>query len=429
LESRKPEAYAEFVHADEVRAAAQHIGLDTLRKLPELLGTMADNVLATGGFVHWADTGDSAVGYVENVLKRHDAKRIVKSKSMLSEEIHLNTHLEQAGYGVTETDLGEWIVQLAGQTPSHILAPAVHLNRMDIADILGGESPEPLAGDISSLASFARSRLREAFLEADVGITGVNFAVAKSGAVVIVTNEGNAALTTGLPKVHIALMGMERIVESWRELDVLMSLLPRAATGQSISTYVDWVAGARRDPERDGPGEFHLVIVDNGRSDILGSEYDQVLTCIRCGACSNVCPVYSTIGGHAYGSVYTGPIGAVLTPLLSPDAGLNDLANASSLCGACWETCPVGIPLHDLLLDLRYRESGGAGSSEKAAWKLWSTMWSKPGRYQGSLSAAARFGSMSSRSLPGPAKRWATGRTPFPIAAKTLRKLWKRPES
>ena len=428
-ESRKAEAYTELADADDARAAAQHIRLDTLRKLPELLGMMADNVLTAGGYVHWADTGDSAVDYVESVLKRRNATRIVKSKSMVSEEISLNAHLEQAGYGVTETDLGEWIVQLAGQTPSHILAPAVHLNRTEIADILGTESPAPLASDSSTLTNFARSKLREAFLEADVGITGVNFGVAESGAVVIVTNEGNAALTTGLPKVHIALMGMERIVESWRELDVMMSLLPRAATGQSISTYVDWVAGARRDPEQDGPDEFHLVIVDNGRSDILGSEYDQVLTCIRCGACSNVCPVYTTIGGHAYGSVYTGPIGAVLTPLLSPDAGLNDLAFASSLCGACWETCPVGIPLHDHLLDLRHRESGAAGPTERAAWKLWSTMWSKPGRYQRTLSTAARIGSVSSLPLPGPLKRWATGRTPIPVADKSLRKVWKRPGS
>ena len=428
-EARRPEAYAELTDANEAHGAAQRIRLDTLRNLPALLGTMADNVLAAGGYVHWADTGDSAVDYVESVLRRRNATNIVKAKSMLSEEIHLNTRLEQAGFEVTETDLGEWIVQLAGQAPSHIVAPAVHLNRAEIADILGKESAEPLAGDVTSLTQFARSRLREAFLDADVGITGVNFAVAESGAVVIVTNEGNAGLTIGLPKVHIALMGMERIVESWRELDVMMSLLPRAATGQSISTYVDWVTGARRDSEHDGPEEFHLVIVDNGRSDILGSEYDQVLTCIRCGACSNVCPVYSTIGGHAYGSVYTGPIGAVLTPLLSPDAGLNDLANASSLCGACWETCPVGIPLHDLLLELRYRESAAAGPTERAAWRLWSTMWSKPGRYRSSLSTAARFGSVSSLPLPGPIKRWATGRTPIPVADKSLRKLWKRPRS
>jgi L-lactate dehydrogenase complex protein LldF len=429
LESRRPLAYTEFADAEGARAAAQRVRLDTLRKLPELLGTMADNVLAAGGHVHWADTGDSAVAYVASVLKRHHATRIVKSKSMLSEEIHLNAQLEQAGFAVTETDLGEWIIQLAGQTPSHILAPAVHLNRTEIAGILGAESAEPLATDSSTLTDFARSKLREAFLIADVGITGVNFAVAESGAVVIVTNEGNAGLTTALPNVHIALMGMERIVESWRELDVMMSLLPRAATGQSISTYVDWVAGARHESEADGPEEFHLVIVDNGRSDILGSEYDQVLTCIRCGACSNVCPVYSTIGGHAYGSVYTGPIGAVLTPLLSPDAGLNDLAAASSLCGACWETCPVGIPLHDLLLELRYRESTAAGSAEKAAWNLWSRTWSKPSRYQRSLSAAARLGSLSSLPLPGPTKRWETGRTPIPVAETSLRKLWKRPES
>ena len=429
LESRKPEAYAELRDLDAAHAAGQRIRLDTLRRLPELLGTMADNVLGAGGYVHWADTGSSAATYVQGVLQRHAATRIVKSKSMLSEEIHLNTHLERAGYDVTETDLGEWIVQLAGQTPSHILAPAVHLNRMEIAEIFDAAAPEPLDRDISALTSFARSRLREAFLQADVGITGVNFAVAESGAVVIVTNEGNAGLTTALPKVHIALMGMERIVESWRELDVLMALLPRAATGQSISTYVDWIGGASRDQEHDGPDEFHLVIIDNGRSEILGSEYNQVLTCIRCGACSNVCPVYSTIGGHAYGSVYTGPIGAVLTPLLTPDAGLNDLPFASSLCGACWQTCPVGIPLHDLLLELRSRESDQAGSAEKAAWSLWSRMWSKPGRYQRSLSTAARFGSAARLPLPGPTKRWGTGRAPIPIAAKSLRKLWKRPGS
>jgi L-lactate dehydrogenase complex protein LldF len=414
-------------HLDEARAAAQRIRLDSLRKLPELLGTMADNVLAAGGYVHWADGAGSAVDYVEGVLARHNATRVVKSKSMLSEEIHLNTHLEQAGYDVTETDLGEWIVQLAGQPPSHILAPAVHLNRSEIAEIFNRASTEPLDSDITTMTGFARSHLRAKFLEADVGITGVNFAVAESGAVVIVTNEGNAGLTTALPKVHIALMGMERIVESWRELDVMMAMLPRAATGQSISTYVDWVGGARRNGEHDGPEEFHLIVIDNGRSEILGSSYDQVLTCIRCGACSNVCPVYSTIGGHAYGSVYTGPIGAVLTPLLSRDEACNDLAFASSLCGACWQTCPVGIPLHDLLLQLRSRESDHTGSAKKAAWRLWSKMWATPRRFQGTLSAAARFSSVARLPLPGPAKRWRTGRAPLPIARTPLRKLWKRP--
>ena len=335
------------------RERARTIRARTIAQLDRYLDQAVAAVEARGGHVHRAATAGEAVEAILGIVQRAGARRVVKSKSMVTEEIHLNPHLEAAGVEVVETDLGEYIIQLAGHRPSHIVAPAVHLSQQQIREIFSREAGHELPDDPVALAAFARQQLRQKFLRADVGISGVNFLVAESGTVVLVTNEGNGRMVTSLPRIHIAVMGMERVVPTWSDLAVLLEVLARSATGQKITVYTTFVGGPRRPGEADGPEEFHLVIVDNGRSNLLGTRFQEALHCIRCGACLNACPVYRQIGGHPYGGVYSGPIGAVITPLLGGLDGWDDLPYASSLCGACYEACPVMIPLHDLLVDLR----------------------------------------------------------------------------
>jgi L-lactate dehydrogenase complex protein LldF len=285
-------------------------------------------------------------------------------------------------------------------------------------------------GDLSDvpeeLAAFARQKLRQRFLEADVGLSGVNFGIAETGSLLLVTNEGNGRMVTSLPRTHIALLGMERVVATWGQLDVMLALLPRAATGQPITTYVSTITGPRRKDERDGPVAVHVVIIDNGRSEILGTEYTEMLACIRCGACLNACPVYRQTGGHAYGWVYPGPMGAVLTPLLLEAGEAGEVANASSLCGACWDACPVGIPLQDMLLALRRDHAAEAGRGERMAWAAWAKAWSRPWTYRASL----RLASMGARmvdpaKLPGPPQQWALGRELPQPGKRSFRDLWR----
>ncbi|HUR78951.1 MAG TPA: LutB/LldF family L-lactate oxidation iron-sulfur protein [Acidimicrobiales bacterium] len=430
FEQRRAVASAAFVDPDAVKRAARAIRAEVLARLPQLLGELADNVLAAGGHVCWAATAEDARAYVLDVATRRGATKIVKGKSMLSEEIELNPALEAAGIEVTETDLGEWIIQVANETPSHIIVPAIHRDRGQIRDALVQVADGDLSDVPEELAAFARGQLRAKFLAADIGVTGVNFGVAATGTCVLVTNEGNGRLCSSVPPVHIALMGAERVVADWDQLDVLLSLLPRSATGQAVTTYVSAMTGPRRAGERDGPDEFHLVIVDNGRSKIAASEFSEMLSCIRCGACLNVCPVYRQVGGHAYGWVYSGPMGAVLTPLLADDehSSASELADASSLCGACWEACPVGIPLQDLLLAQRRRNAEHSRPSEKAAWQAWAAVWSRTGTYWASL----RAGTMSQRFLgerlgrmPG-ARNWATGRALPHAAEVSFRDAWRQ---
>ena len=267
----------------------------------------------------WAPTAADARRHVVDIVRAAGATRVAKSKSMATEEIDLNEALEAAGAEVVETDLGEWIIQLAGETPSHIIAPALHNDRHQIKDLFVDTvaAPATLDTEPTELVAFARRRLREVFLAADVGITGANFAVAETGSIVLVTNEGNGRLVTSLPRVHVAVLGMERLAADWDQADLLLALLARSATGQRLSSYTNVVTGPRGGDELDGPDELHVVILDNGRSDLLGGEFHEMLDCIRCGACLNVCPVYRQTGGHAYGWVYPGPMGAVLTPLLA----------------------------------------------------------------------------------------------------------------
>lgn len=416
--------------ADALRSAARRVRHEVLAELPRVLDRFATNAMAAGAHVHWATDGDDANRYVLDVARRIGARTVVKGKSMATEETGMNHVLEAAGLHVVETDLGEWIIQLADQTPSHIIAPAVHLDRYQVRDILQPLSAEPLGTEPEELAGFARVQLRAEFLRADLGISGCNMAVAETGSIVLVENEGNGRLSTTAPRVHIAVMGLERIVESWDQLDLFLNLLARSGTGQHLPTYTNILTGPRRDDEGDGPDELHIVVLDNGRGDVLGGEFHEILNCIRCGACLNVCPVYRQVGGHAYGWVYSGPIGAVLTPLLAgehPEAA--ELANASTLCGACMEACPVSIPIQDMLLGLRRKRAEDAGRAERAGWAAWSGAWSRPLTYRASMKAMAvgrplrRFAHLA----PG-LKNWAGGRTPPVPASRSFTERWKAGE-
>ena len=378
MTANRASALEELEEPGAMRDAARAVRTRVLARLPELLDEWSTKLEANGGRVFWADDAAEAVDYVLELVRRVEARVIAKGKSMASEEIHLNDALEADGRTVVETDLGEFIIQLAGETPSHLIAPAIHKDRYDVAELFTRDAGVDVPADIEQEAAYARGRLRQAFLDADIGITGVNFAVAETGSICLVENEGNGRMCTSLPRVHIAIMGMERLVATWAELDLMLALLARSATGQPFTVYTNLITGPRAAEEVDGPDELHVIVLDNGRTGVLASEFREALNCIRCGACLNVCPVYRNVGGHAYGSVYPGPIGAVLTPLLHRDEEeARELSEASSLCGACWDVCPVRIPLHDLLLNLRKRDApSDATAFRRAAFKAWSLLWS-----------------------------------------------------
>lgn len=436
-------AFATLESPEALRTAARRMRHDILSDLPRIVERFAEQARAAGAHVHWALDADDANAYVSGIADRLIAERrargqngplgVVKGKSMATEEIGLNRILEARGCEVVETDLGEWIIQLAGHTPSHIIAPAVHLDRFQIREILQRvASPEDgeIPTDPELMAKFARKMLRARFLGAELGITGCNMAVAETGSVVLVENEGNGRLSSTVPRVHVAVMGTERIVESWDQADLVLNLLARSTSGQHLSSYTNIVTGPRRDGEADGPDEVHIVILDNGRSELLGTEFEEALNCIRCGACLNVCPVYRQVGGHAYGWVYSGPIGAVLTPLLAAEhAEAAEVANASSLCGACMDACPVQIPLQDLLLGLRRRKAADAATAEKAVWRAWSTAWSRPLTYRASIRAMQTGRGMTRLAAMAPGlKNWSGGRDTLKPAARTFTQMWKAGE-
>ncbi|HET7615577.1 MAG TPA: LutB/LldF family L-lactate oxidation iron-sulfur protein [Bacillales bacterium] len=416
------------------RRAGEEIRRHTIEHLDYYLEELSENVAARGGHVYFAATAEEATAYIRDVVKKKDANNIVKSKSMVTEEISLNAALEEDGCNVLETDLGEYILQLDDhEPPSHLVAPAVHKNKEQIREVYEKKKGYRQSEDPAEITAFTRELLRKSFLEAEVGITGCNFAVAESGSVALVTNEGNADLTTSLPKTQISVMGMERIVPTWEELDVLVSLLSRSAVGQKMATYVTGLTPGLEEGSVDGPEEFHLVIVDGGRSKALGTEFQEVLHCIRCGACVNVCPVYRHIGGHAYGSIYQGPIGAVLSPILGGYEEFKELPFASSLCGACTEACPVNIPLHEQLVKHRQKivgELGEVPSLEKMLMKGFGVSAASSGLFQTAVKTArgaakpfVKEGSITKG--PGPLKEWTTYRDfPAPASATDSFRKW-----
>jgi L-lactate dehydrogenase complex protein LldF len=418
------------------RTAAAAIRDRVLNDLEYWLLHFEQQATARGAIVHWAETGDDVNRIVAGIAALHGARTAAKSKSMVSEECGLNDALELAGVKVMETDLGEYILQLAHEAPSHIVAPVVHKNKEEIADLFAEKHRLPRKTGITELCREAREMLRPAFLNAEMGISGGNFLVAETGSVLIVTNEGNGRLVTTLPRVHVAITGIEKVVPTLEDVTTLLRLLPRSATGQSITNYVSVLTGIKNKEDHDGPEHFHIILLDNGRTSLLGSEMQEMLRCIRCGACMNHCPVYQNIGGHAYGWVYPGPMGSILTPLLGGLEASPDLPNASTFCGACAAVCPVKIPLPDLLRKLREKQMklGMKSRQETFMLKAWAWLALHPRIYALATTIGVRIlGMMGGKEkvlhrLPG-AGGWTDGRD-FPVpAGMTFREMYRKEKS
>ncbi|HBJ30001.1 MAG TPA: iron-sulfur cluster-binding protein, partial [Dehalococcoidia bacterium] len=420
---------------DKGRAIKAH----TLDNLAYYLEMVERNVIASGGHIYFARDAEAASNYVVNLAKERGIELVIKGKSMVSEEMALNHRLEEEGIEPVETDLGEYIVQLAEETPFHIIAPAIHKSRGEVSELFVEKLKVPMYDNIEDLTREARDQLRQKFVDAGMGITGANFIVAETGTVTLVTNEGNGRMCTSMPKIHVAITGMEKVVPSIEDLGLFLRLLIRSATGQRISSYVTTVTGPRGEDEVDGPEEFHLVIVDNGRSKMLADpNLREALYCLRCGACLNACPVYRKVGGHAYGWVYPGPIGAIVSPMLTNLSEAKDLPFASTLCGACKEACPVKINIPRMLLYLRkeltqgetYPEHKSVSMAESTAVKGW--------RASVSSSFMMRLSNLGGRllqlpfvrggridRLPSPLSGWTKHRKFPAIASKPFRTRWK----
>src|SRR5215211_2236389 len=351
---------AELPQWEELRQIGSDIRQHTIENMDVYLTRLEEKVKTAGGHVHWATTAEDANQIVLQIAKEHNVKTAVKSKSMATEEIGLNHALEQAGIRAIETDLGEYIIQLAGTGPSHIIVPAVHLTKEEIAALFSEKLDMHAPNDPIELTRIAGEVLREKFLNAEMGISGGNFLVAETGTLVLVTNEGNGRMCTTMPDLHVAVVGIDKVIPDWESLSVLLKLLARSATGQKLSTYTQFITGPRREEGEFGPKEFHLVLLDNGRSRVLKDPVGrEVFKCIRCGACANVCPVYKNVGGFAYGWFISGPIGAILSPQMLGTKTARELPYDSTLCGACADVCPVKIPIPTILRHLRRRVAEG----------------------------------------------------------------------
>jgi len=425
------EAFAEFPEGEALRDRAREIKEATLQRLDHYLDLLIDNVERRGGHVHYATTPEEARRIVLDVARRTGARTAVKSKSMATEEIHLNDALEAAGVTPIETDLGEYIIQLAHEKPSHIIAPAIHKTKGQVAELFARELKRETVADPEVLTRIAREELREKFLQADLGISGANFGVADTGTIVLVTNEGNGRMVTSLPRVHVAVMGVEKVIPSMTDLAVFLAILAKSATGQKLSVYTSLVNGPRRGGELEGPEEFHLVLLDNGRIRQIAGPLREALSCLRCGACLNVCPVYRQIGGHAYGYTYPGPIGILLTAMLNGPESVKDLAHASSLCGACLEACPVRIDIPRMLIELRkdVNERRIAPWSERVVFGALGRLLQHPALYR----VAARLARLVQRPfvrgdvirrVPLVFGDWTRTRDLPPIAARTFQERW-----
>jgi L-lactate dehydrogenase complex protein LldF len=429
----REQSVLELDNLEQIREAAKSARDFALAHLDHLLEQFERNACARGAQVHWAETGDDVNRLVLEIARRNAVRKIIKSKSMLGEETGLNHYLEAAGIEVRETDLGEYIIQEARETPSHIIAPAIHRTADEIADLFQQKHKLPRKTDIGEMTREARMVLRPHFLTADMGITGANFLVAESGTSMIVTNEGNGRMTTTLPRVHVAIAGIEKVLPTLEDVAFILRLLTRSATGQSISNYLTFTTGPKQAGDKDGPDEFHIILVDAGRTRVLASDLRAALRCIRCGACMNHCPVYQSVGGHAYGWVYPGPIGAVLTPAYVGLENALDLPNAATMCNQCGVVCPVKIPLPDLMRKLREQqvERGLRPWSERLALRFWAWVALRPAAYASIarlLAAVGRWAGGSMRlmhKLPGAAS-WSRYRDLPAPPGKTFRELYRR---
>jgi L-lactate dehydrogenase complex protein LldF len=433
LGARRSTALASLPDSDLIRDVARRAKMDLLRDLAGHLERFEARLLENGVQVHWAETAQDANRIVVEIAQRHGVRRVVKGKSMASEETHLNHALEGAGLSVVETDLGEYVVQLARDRPSHIILPIIHMTREQVGQVMHQRLGVPLSDDTATLARYAREKLREEFLRADMGITGANFGVVENGTVCLVTNEGNGRMSTTLPRVHVAMMGLERIVPTMADLDLALKLLARSATGQKLTVYTNLLRGPRRAGDPCGPEEMHVVLLDNGRSGVLAGEIAEILGCIRCGACLNACPVYKSIGGHAYGDTYPGPIGAVLTPGLRGLPVWSELPGASSLCGACRDVCPVRLDIPRMLLTLRQQATAqhiGVPFSLRLGMKAFALVAPRPALYRFGAGAGRRLLRLLARGgwikkAPGLAGGWTKVRDLKAPAARTFQQQWR----
>ena len=440
IRHKRAVAVEEMPDWEQLREAGRALKSRTMRHLDDYLLELEESVNKAGGQVHWARDGEEANRTIAEIVRGHDAEEVVKVKSIATDETKLNEHLEGEGIRAYETDLAELIIQLAGETSSHILVPAIHKNRAEIRELFMRElGIEDLSDNPPDLTNAARLYLREKFLKAKVGISGANFAVAETGTVCVVESEGNGRMCTTLPPVLVTLMGIEKVIPAWRDFEVFMQLLPRSSTAERMNPYTTFWTGVS---QGDGPEEFHLVLLDNGRTGVLDDEIGrQSLNCIRCSACLNVCPVYERTGGHAYNSVYPGPIGAILTPQLVGigRSGSDSLPYASSLCGACYEVCPVKINIPEVLIHLRGRvvrhkqdEGGlkGRFDPENVAMQAVAKVFSNKRLYEGAQKAAkigqwplARSGAI--HRLPGRLAGWTDARDLRPVPDQTFREWWR----
>jgi L-lactate dehydrogenase complex protein LldF len=428
-------AFADFPEGEALRDRARAIKEATLQRLDQYLEQLITRIEARGGHVHYATTTAEARGIVLDIARRAGARMVVKSKSMATEEIELNEALLDAGITPVETDLGEYIIQLAGERPSHIIAPAIHKTRGQVAELFTRELGHAVPADPQELTRVARAELREKFLQADVGITGANFAVADTGTIVLVTNEGNGRMVTTLPRVHVAVMGVEKVIPSMSDLVVFLAILAKSATGQKLSAYTTLVQGPRPAGELEGPEEFHLVLLDNGRIDQIGGPLRESLACLRCGACLNVCPVYRQIGGHAYGYTYPGPIGILLTAMQHGAPAVQELAHASSLCGACADACPVRIDIPRMLIELRREVAEGriAPLAERVLLQTSAAILARPVLYRLAAPLARLLQRPFARGrvirrLPLVLGRWTRTRDLPAVAPRTFSERWRELE-
>jgi len=429
---RRATAFDSLEHADAVRSMARQSKMELLRHLGDSLREFERRLAGNGATVHWADTGADANRIIVDIARQAGVRRVAKSKSMASEETHLNEALERAGLEVIETDLGEYIVQLAHDRPSHIIAPIIHMTREQVGRLMHDRLNVPYSDDPQVLARYARERLRDEFLRADMGLTGANFGVVENGTICLVTNEGNGRMVTTLPRIHVVLMGIEKLVPTMADLDRFVKLLARSGTGQKISVYTTLIRGPRRAGDDCGPDDMHVVLIDNGRTRILAGETAEILGCIRCGACLNVCPVYKTIGGHAYGDVYPGPVGAIVTPGLRGIELHAELPGASTLCGACRDACPVRLDIPRMLLALRQQavERTPQPFALRAGIKTFARVATRPRLYRAMAALARRLLRARARDgwitrAPGLAAGWTQFRDLKAPAKRTFEARWR----